>query len=210
MLTILVANIKGGCGKTTLATHLAAASAKAGKLTALADLDRQRSSLGWLAQRPQDAAPITGLDWTKEIGDEPGGYQRLVIDAPAALKTRQIEELVKMADVVVLPVLPGVFDEQATQRFLGKLDELKSIAKNKKAVAVVGNRLRVRTRATDRLDSFLGGVGHTVVTRLRDSQIYADAAANGLSLFDLQGKRAADHRADWKPLLAFIDKVGAG
>ena len=207
MLTILVANIKGGCGKTTLATHIAAASAATGRLTALADLDRQRSSLGWLSRRPESAAPLTGLDWTKGTSDLPGGLQRLVIDAPAAMKTKQIEDLVKMADIVVLPVLPGAFDEQATQRFLGKLDELKSIARNKKAVAIVGNRLRARTRAADRLDSFLGGVGHRVVTRLRDSQIYADAAASGLSLFDMTGKRVADYRADWAPLLACIDDI---
>ncbi len=205
MLTILVANIKGGCGKTTIATHLAAASAVAGRSTVLADVDRQRSSLGWLERRPGTAPLLLGLDWAKEIIDAPRGTKRLVIDAPAALKTRQIEDLVKMADVIVLPVLPGAFDEQATQRFLGKLDELKSIAKHKKAVAVVGNRMRVRTKAADRLDQFLGGIGHQVVTRLRDSQIYADAASSGLSLFDMPGKRAAEHRADWAPLLGYID-----
>lgn len=205
MLAILVANIKGGCGKTTVATHLAAAYAKAGYATAIADVDRQRSSLGWIERRPPGAAGLVGLDWTKDIHHPPKGVQRLVIDAPAALKTKQIEDLVKMADMVVLPVLPSVFDEQATRRFLDKLEELKPIAKNKKPVAVVGNRLRARTRAADRLDEFLGGVGHQVVARLRDSQIYADAAAAGLSLFDLTGKRAAEHRADWEPLLAYID-----
>ena len=207
MRTILVANIKGGCGKTTIATHLAAACAAAGHSTALADVDRQRSSLGWLARRPATAPTLLGLDWAKDLADAPKGIQRLVIDAPAALKTRQIEDLVRMADVVVLPVLPSAFDEQATQRFLGKLEELKSIAKHRKAVAVVGNRLRARTKAADRLDQFLGGVGHSVVARLRDSQIYADAAASGLSLFDLTGKRAAEHRADWEPLLAYIEKA---
>jgi len=207
MLTILVANIKGGCGKTTVATHLAAASAAAGFPTALADVDRQRSSLGWLERRPEKAPALIGLDWAKDVADAPRGTKRLVIDAPAALKTKQIEDLVKMADVIVLPVLPGAFDEQATQRFLGKLEELKSIAKNRKSVAVVGNRMRARTKAADRLDQFLGGIGHKVVTRLRDSQIYADAAATGLSLFDMPGKRAAEHRADWAPLLAYIDAV---
>ena len=207
MRTILVANIKGGCGKTTIATHLAAACAGAGHSTVLAHVDRQRSALGWLARRPVDAPALVGLDWTKDFSNVPKGTQRLIIDAPAALKTRQIEELVKMVDIVILPVLPGAFDEQATQRFLGKLEELKSIARNRKAVAVVGNRLRARTRAADRLDQFLGGVGHRVVTRLRDSQIYADAAASGLSLFDLPGKRAAEHRADWDPLLTYIDRV---
>lgn len=207
MLTILVANIKGGCGKTTVATHLAAASAVAGLPTALADLDRQRSSLGWLERRPDKAPALAGLDWTKEVSGAPRGIRRLVIDAPAALKTRQIEDLVRMADLVVLPVLPGAFDEQATQRFLGKLEELKSIAKNRKSVAVVGNRMRARTKAADRLDQFLGGIGHKVATRLRDSQIYADSAATGLSLFDMPGKRAAEHRGDWEPLLAYIDAV---
>ena len=207
MLTILVANIKGGCGKTTVATHLAAASAAAGLSTVLADVDRQRSSLGWLERRPGQAPTLVGLDWAKDFTDTPRGTKRLVIDAPAALKTKQIEDLVKLADVVVLPVLPGAFDEQATQRFLGKLDELKRIAKKKTTVAVVGNRMRARTRAADRLDRFLDGIGHQVVTRLRDSQIYADAAESGLSLFDMPGKRAAEHRGDWQPLLSYIDGV---
>ncbi|MGQ9365609.1 nucleotide-binding protein [Azospirillum sp. ST 5-10] len=206
MRTILVANIKGGCGKTTIATHLAAAYACAGHATVLADLDRQRSSLGWVERRPATAGALVGLDWAKAFGDPPRGTQRLVIDAPAALKAKQVEELVRMADIVVLPVLPGAFDEQATQRFLKKLEELKPIAKNKKAVAVVGNRMKARTRASERLDVFLGGLGHAVVARLRDSQIYAEAAAGGLSLFDLTGKRAAEHRGDWDALLAYIDE----
>jgi chromosome partitioning protein len=207
MLTVLVANIKGGCGKTTIATHLAAAFAKAGANTLLADVDRQRSSLGWINRRPAEAAPLVGLDWTRELGDAPRGTDRLVIDAPAALKTKQIEELVKLADVIVLPVLPSLFDEQATQRFLKKLDELKPIARNKKAVAVVGNRLRARTKSADRLDQFLDGVGHQVVTRIRDTQLYSDVAASGLSIFDLSGRRAGDYCADWQPLLAYIEKA---
>ena len=209
MIAVLVANIKGGCGKTTVATHLAGAYAKAGFVTAIADVDRQRSSLGWIERRPASAPPIVGLDWGKDLHHPPKGLQRLVIDAPAALKTKQIEELVKMADMVVLPLLPGVFDEQATRRFLDKLEELKPIAKNKKQVAIVGNRLRARTKSAERLDNFLTGIGHSVATRLRDSQIYPDVAAAGLSLFDMTGKRAAEHRADCAPLLAYIDQATA-
>lgn len=213
MLTVLVANIKGGCGKTTVATHLAAAFARGGHATVLADADRQRSSLGWLELRPDTAAPITGQDWTHDFDRVPKHTARLVIDAPAALKTKQIEELVKMCDLVISPVLPGAFDEAATRRFLDKLEELKPIARNKKGVAVVGNRLRARTKAAERLDLFLDGVGHKVVTRLRDSQFYAEAAAAGLSLFDLKGKRVAEALADWLPLLEFTEQVagqGAG
>lgn len=209
MFTVLVANIKGGCGKTTIATHIAAAFAKAGHVTALADVDRQRSSLAWLARRPEGAAPILSLDWAKDFTGVPHGVRRLVIDAPAALKSDQIKELVKMADVVVLPVLPSTFDELATRRFLDKLEELKPIAKNKKSVVVIGNRMRLRTRAADRLDDFLEDIGHPVVARLRDSQAYPDAAATGLSLFDLPGKRIAEHRADWEPIMERIERIAA-
>ena len=209
MLAVLVANIKGGCGKTTIATHLAAAFAGAGHATVLADADRQRSSLGWLERRPASVPAVTGIDWTREFDRVPRHTARLVIDAPAALKGKQIEELVRLCDVIVAPVLPGAFDEAATRRFLDKLEELKPIARNKKGVAVIGNRLRARTRAAERLDLFLDGVGHKVVTRLRDSQFYPEAASNGLSLFDLKGKRITEVREDWHLLLSFMEGVAA-
>jgi len=205
MLTVLVANTKGGCGKTTIATHLASAFAAGGLATALADVDRQRSSLGWLDRRPAEAAPIRGVDWAKDIGDPPKKTARLVIDAPAAMKIRQVEDLIRMADVIVLPVLPSAFDEAATAKFLGRIEELKPIRKSKTQVAVVGNRLRPRTRAAARLDVFLAGLGHDVAARLRDSALYTDMADQGLSLFDLSAKRAREVRADWTPLIRVIE-----
>ena len=208
MLTILVSNIKGGVGKTTISTHLAAAFANAGHLTILAEMDKQKSALGWLKRRPAAVAPIRGEDWTKSLEKVPEGVGRLVIDVPAAMKPKDVEDLVRIADMVVLPLLPGAFDEAATERFLRKLDELKSIRKNKVPVAIVGNRLRPRTKAADRLDLFLSGVGHQVVARLRDSQLYPDLASEGLSLFDLKTKRAGQAKSDWDPLLRFIEGNG--
>ena len=209
MLSVLVANTKGGCGKTTIATHLAAAFAAAGHRTILADVDRQRSAFRWVKQRPAVAATIDALDWVKDIGKPPNGADRLVIDAPAAMRPKQTEALVRQADVIVLPVLPSVFDQAATSGFLKRLDDLKRIRKQRTAVAVVANRLRPRTRAAERLDRFLADVGHRVIARLRDSALYADTAATGLSLFDLNGRRVEAPRADWAPLLAFIEEARA-
>lgn len=209
MFTVLVANIKGGCGKTTVATHLAAAFAVAGHAVHLADADRQRSSLGWIARRPSTAAPVHPLDWTHETDEPPPTGGRLVIDAPAALKAKRIEAFVRLADLIVLPVLPGAFDEQATQRFLEKLEPLKAVAKGRTPVLVVGNRVRAGTRAAGRLDHFVGGLGHPVAGRLRDSQLYAEAAAAGLSLFDLPGRRTLAPRGDWEPVLTLIESAAA-
>ncbi len=208
MLTVLVANTKGGCGKTTIATGLASAFASGGFTTTLADVDRQKSSLDWSKRRPRDRPRVHAVDWSKSDGAMPAGTQRLVIDAPAALKIARVEALIKRADVIVLPVLPSAFDEAATARFLKKIDELKPIRKGKKDVAVVGNRLKPRTRAATRLDAFLADLGHAVVTRLRDSALYADAAEHGVGLFDLTAKRAEAPRSDWHPLIRFIEDVG--
>ena len=61
MRAVLVANPKGGCGKTTLATNLAAGLSRRNGRVVLWDLDRQKSSLEWLALRPSALPPISAL-----------------------------------------------------------------------------------------------------------------------------------------------------
>jgi chromosome partitioning protein len=204
MMIVLVANTKGGCGKTTVATHLAAALACGGHQTALADADRQRSSLEWTRLRPGTAAPIVALDWSKELAPPPGGIARLVIDAPAAMKKKELFDLVEMADVIVVPVLPSVFDQGSTTVFLARLNELKPIRKNRKPVGVLRNRVRARTRATARLAQFLAEIEYADLGALPDRAIYNDVAAAGLSLFDLTGTRAAALQQDWASLLGYV------
>lgn len=205
MLTILVTNTKGGCGKTTIATNLAGAFASADLRTVLADCDRQKSSLAWVSRRPSSAPPIGVVNWSKEISPLPARTERLVIDAAAGLRRKNVEELVRMADIVLLPVLPSVFDENATRQFLGLLDKLKTIRKDKRAVGVLGNRVRGRTKASERLEAYLAGIGHRAVTQLRDSQLYPTAALAGLSLFDMGTRRVDNFLQDWRPLLSFIE-----
>lgn len=204
MLSVLVANPKGGCGKTTVATHLAAAFAKSGFATALADCDRQRSSIGWAARRPTAAPPVFALDWTKKVGKLPDGIRRLVIDAPAATRRKEVRELIRNAHVIVVPVLPSPFDEATTGYFLDALEDLKPIRNNKRALAVIGNRVRARTAAAQRLDDFLAGLKRDAVARLRDSQAYPQAAMAGLSVFDVATRRVQPLIEDWQPLLRFI------
>ena len=204
-MAILVTNVKGGCGKTTIATNLAAAIARSGLVTALADLDRQRSSKGWTERRPESLATVQVFDWTREIGSLPHGIERLIMDTPAALRRKQLEEMVAAADLVLVPVVPGAFDEPATARFMRRLDELKGIARGRKAVAIIANRFRGPTRAAARLDVFLAGLGHRTITRLRDTQLYNDVALRGLGVFDLASTRAASYQEEWLPILQFAE-----
>lgn len=208
-ISILVTNTKGGCGKTTIATNLAAAFANAGFRTALADVDRQRSSLGWLNNRPASAAPVQGLDWHKSITKPPADLQRLVIDAPAGVRRSDVEELLKTADLLIVPVLASVFDERSTAGFLNKLDRIKQIAKGKKAVLVVANRQRTRQRSAQRLLDALTGMEQPPSALLADRAVYAELAADGLGLFDVAPSRVAAARSDWLPLLRAIEQAAS-
>ena len=207
MLRVLVTNIKGGCGKTTIATNLAAAFSAGGFATGLAEVDRQRSSLTWLKLRDGHSRPIASLDWRKEVGEVPSELRRLVIDAPANLRMRHVDELIAEADLVVVPVLASVFDEGSTERFLAKLDELKPIRKGRKTVALVANRLRPRSKAAQRLDGFLERLGQPIAARLSDRAVYGELAVQGLSIFDIDGHLVRPVREEWRPLLNTIEEI---
>jgi chromosome partitioning protein len=204
MLSVLVGNIKGGCGKTTIATHLAAAFAAGGFKTVIGDCDRQHSSLNWLHRRAASAPAILGCDWAKSLDHPPKDTERLVIDAPAAMRHKAVEELIAIADVIVVPVLPSAFDEDATAQFLAKLSEIKVVRKNKRVVAVVGNRLRLGTKASAHLDTFFGGLGFPVVARLRDSQIYPTLAAEGSAVVESSARRTREYLGEWQPLFSLV------
>ena len=206
MLSILIANAKGGSGKSTIATNLAAKLAIDGHKVLLADADRQNSSLEWAERRLPIAVPITAVSWTKG-GPRviPADIDRVVIDGPAGLRKGDIEELVARADIVVMPISPSLFDQAASRDFLDRLEELKDIRRNRKGLAIVGNRMRDRSRAAQRLDEFLGGLGHNVVARLSDSVSYAEMAESGLSIFDYENQRLQELQEDWKPLIDFIE-----
>ena len=207
MISILVGNTKGGCGKTSIATNLAVALASAGRRVMLADADKQHSSLLWAGRRPAHVVPVVTDDWARmEQLKLPKGIDRLIIDAPAAMRRGQIEELVAMADIIIIPVLPSIFDEDGSRQFLAKLEDIKAVRKNRKTLALVGNRVRPTTRAAGRLDLFLNGIGHNVLTRLRDTQLYPEVAAVGLGLFDLHDKRTEVFKADWAPLISYIEE----
>lgn len=134
----------------------------------------------------------------------PNGAQCLIIDAPAAMRHKAVEELIDIADVVVVPVLPSAFDQDATAHFLSKLADVKSVRKQKRSVVVVANRLRAGTKAAQGLESFMEGLGFPVIARLRDSQIYPALAAMGATVVDGGERRAKDYLNDWEPIFHHV------
>jgi chromosome partitioning protein len=203
MRTVLVANPKGGAGKTTLATNLAGGLASLGHSVALWDLDRQKSALQWLAVRGDHEPRIAKLGDRGPDGEDK--YAWLVVDSPAGLHGKNLAHALKLANKVVVPVQPSLFDMAATGDFLNMLLAEKSVQKKDTVIGIVGMRVDPRTRAASTLEAFLGQFDLPVLTYFRDTQLYANAAFNGLSLFDLPGYVAAREAGQWGPLLSWMD-----
>lgn len=204
MQSILIANPKGGSGKTTLSTNIAGYLASQGKRVAMLDLDRQKSSTQWLASRPASLPPISMPH--EHAGSDKADW--LVIDSPAGLHGKNLEHALHLVDKVIVPIAPSLFDIQASQDFLQLLSEDKSVRKGKTFVGVVGMRMDPRTRAALTLEQFLQGVGLPVLAYLREAQVYVNAAFEGKTLFDLPAWQAERELEQWAYLLRWLETRG--
>ena len=208
MKSFLIVNPKGGSGKSTLATNLAGYFAHGGHQVMLGDADRQQSAYHWLAIRPESLPTIHR--WV--MADDrparpPKGTTHAVIDTPAGVQGKALERMLKQVQRVIVPVQPSLFDMLATRHFLSELLSEKAVRKGKADVAVIGMRVDARTRAAAELERFFATFDLPVLAYLRDTQVYVQATAAGMTLFDLPRSRAERDLEQWQ---AIIDWAEAG
>ncbi len=205
MRHIMVLNAKGGCGKSTLATNIAAWYATEGATVALADYDPQRSSLDWLDRRPADRAEIHAVAAFDEgLKHAPRNADVLVIDAPARSHGPELTNLVKHAETIIVPVLPSTIDMQATSRFLEELKNVGKIERKQAKIATVANRVRDNTLIWDDLDEYLTKTRVPYVAALREAQNYVRAYTRGLGIFELPEYLAWPDWDEWEPLISWM------
>ena len=205
---IVVLNPKGGCGKSTLVTNLAAAYAQRGTVTAVMDYDPQGSTMDWLDRRPADLPRIHGIpafkksmqatrSWQLRV---PGDTENLLIDSPASLTHDNLRELTRDSTSILVPVLPSPMDIHAASRCIADLLLVAKVDRRDQKLAVIANRTRKNTKSLSNLMRFLDSLGIPIIAVLRDSQNFVRCAERGKGICDLQPSRV-------KPDIEQIGKI---
>ena len=209
MRTIVVASSKGGAGKSTLSTNLAAHFALQGKRTVLIDADRQKSSTHWCEKRAALDTAVLPVDgsrkgWKKNL---PAQTDVAIVDAAAGAMGDDLEDFLEIADAVLVPVLPSTIDLEATVPFLNSLAASARVKKGKLPVALVANRLKPWTGASQQAVEQLKSWPYPLAGELRDTQAYVLMVALGTSVFDYHSEQIRGHQADWSSIFRWLKKV---
>ena len=205
MPVVVVANPKGGVGKSTVATNMAGYFASQRHSVMLGDADRQQSSRLWLGLRPPGARKLG--TWELRDGNivkPPKGTTHVVLDTPAGMQGRMFNEVLQLADKVIVPLQPSVFDIFATRTFLDQLAKHRNAGRMQ--VGIVGMRVDPRTIAADKLHEFVDGLGLPVLGYLRHTQNYIHLAARGLTLFDVAPGRVERDLEQWQGICRWLDR----
>ena len=208
MRHIMVLIAKGGCGKSTIATNIASYFANEGASVGLADYDPQRSSLDWLERRPDNRPTIAAVAaFADGLRHAPRNLDIMVSDAPARSHGKELADLVKHAETIVVPVLPSTIDMQATSTFLKELQGVSKVERKQVKIAAIANRVRDNTLIYGDLDEYLTKARVPYIAALREAQNYVRAYTRGIGIFELPEYLAWPDWSDWEPLTAWLRSV---
>jgi len=194
---VVVLNPKGGCGKSTLVTNIAACYAARGTPPTIMDFDPQGSAMAWLTRRPADKPAIHGIaaykrsmhatrSWQLRV---PEDTENLLVDSAAGINHDELRELTRDSSSILVPVLPSMMDTHAASRVIADLLLIAKINRNEQKLAVIANRTRKNTNSLAKLMRFLDSLGIPIIAVLRDTQNFVYAAEHGIGVHDMQPSR---------------------
>jgi chromosome partitioning protein len=213
MQKIVILNSKGGSGKTTVATNLAAyCSTIAHRRAALMDLDPQGSAMHWLRKRPQECVSIHGIAALERSPSVTRTFQlrvppecdALIVDTPAAIDPHTLPEVTRGADAILVPVMPSEIDIHATAKCVRDLLLVAKVRRSEGRLGIVANRVRANTRVSQSLMRFLTSLDIPLVATLRDSQNYVRSAELGMGISELPRWQASADLDEWERLLEWL------
>ncbi|MCP3965949.1 MAG: AAA family ATPase [Lentisphaerae bacterium] len=188
-------NLKGGSGKTTLATNLAVGFAKKGHKVLLIDTDKQGSALRWIGERPEDCCKLNIISLPdaaalkKQVNDFMEVYDLIMIDG--APQTDLLATVaIGVSDIILLPVTPSPYDVWATEVMVERIKQAQAIRQEIKAYFII-NRYSDRTLLAQEVKEALENLDMPVLeSKLGNRVAYADSALQGLSVLEWNNEKA--------------------
>jgi chromosome partitioning protein len=209
MKTIVIANQKGGSGKSTSTVHLAVAAEQAGDgPVVISDTDPQGSTVDWFNQRKKAGietpryAPLAFSDLADQLRalkDAGAGY--LFIDTAPSIGGVN-PDLFAIADLILIPLNPTPTDLRALVK------GLPVIKRSGKPFNFMLARVRPNLRNNDGVAMALEALGLVFPTRMHERVIYAESFAHGRTAFEIdpKGIAAEELAAIWKILKGKIQE----
>jgi len=212
MLRIVLLNPKGGSGKSTIATGIAAMYAARGYRPVLMDFDPQGSASRWLEKRSPHQPPIHGIAaYARALGVTrsfqlrvPQGTDRVIVDTPAALGAHALPEITRGADAVLVPVMPSDIDIHATAKCIADLLLVAKIRRSDHRIGIIANRVRANTLVSQSLMRFLQSLDIPLVATLRDTQNYVRSAEAGIGIYEMPRWQVLQDVDHWRQLTDWL------
>jgi chromosome partitioning protein len=209
MAIIAVINSKGGAGKSTVTSHLAAYCALRGPDIALCDLDPQRSTAFWLEQRPGDAAKIRGHGVANTFSHPPADARHVFIDTPSGFQGLPYLRVMMYADAVVIPTAFSFFDRRALESTVRMLQAAPRVAKGNCVIGCVGTRNDPRSNDSALLETLLRDLGVSYLGSIPAARVYSRCLEQGLTVFDFPSAVARGQIAHWSGVVAWLETLFA-
>jgi chromosome partitioning protein len=213
MKVIVVANQKGGSGKSTATVHLATAAEKAGEgPVVVSDTDPQGTTADWYNERKRKAGIDTPRYHNLELDNlgagiatlRKAGAQYLFIDtAPAlAVEASANAQLIKHADLILMPLNPNPADLRALVK------GLPLIRAAGRPIHFLLTRVRANLRNNEQMALALEALGLSLPTWMHERVIYAESFAHGRTAFEVEpkGTAAREMTAIWGELKEKLGK----
>ena len=161
--------------------------------------------MAWLRVRPDTENKIQGFNGLKGRIFPEEGTDRVIYDAPARTDSAKVAKLIKLVDVVIIPVLPSAIDMRAAASFIADITTRVRANNAHAIIGVIANRAHSGYHSYQALHKFLNALDVPFIGTLRSSQNYIKAADSGVGIFEMSISEVEKDMREWEPIIEWIE-----
>ncbi|MFK7947042.1 MAG: ParA family partition ATPase [Saprospiraceae bacterium] len=194
-MIISVTSLKGGVGKSTIVQNLSVCFAHMGYKVAIVDTDTNASSVHWSGIRDEEHPSIMvfGISDSnalrKNIQKIQNDYDIILIDGTPSL-SRLVSTIILLGDIVLIPIRPSGLDLWATEKFIEKYEQAKTLKEDVSAFFVLNQydaKININKETKDVLDELEIKV---LKTTIKSRIAYVEAVVQGIGVYEYKDRKA--------------------